>query len=89
MEERVTKRDLDRFGMAAQAPVLRIDLGSSGVTGGGPNDAVEAAEDGLRSPEASESENGGLQWPVGRRIGISRGFGDAIWNSYAQRHLRE
>ena len=73
--------------MVAQASILGIDLRSTGVTGGGPYDAVEAAKHGLRSPEASESENGGLQRAVGRSA-FRRRFGDPIRYSNGRSSVR-
>lgn len=75
------RRDLDGLGMVAQASVLRVGLGSAGVTHGGPYNAVEAPEHGLGSPEASESENRGFQGLAARRE--PRGFGDPIRDSDA------
>lgn len=75
------RRDLDGLGVVAQASVLRVGLGSAGVTNGGPYDAVEASENGLGSPESSESENRDFQGLAARRV--PRGFGDPIRDSDA------
>lgn len=72
---------LNAFGVIAQAPVLGIGLGAAGVTDGGPDDAVEAAEDGLGPPEAPEGEDGGSRWLVrgaGGRVGDPIGEPDAL-----------
>lgn len=58
-------RNLNTLSVIAQAPIPRIDLRSTGVTNGGTNDAVQTTENGFGSPEASESENSGLQGLVG------------------------
>lgn len=39
--------------MVAEAPKFGVGFGSSSVAGGGPNDAIEATENGFGSPEAS------------------------------------
>lgn len=74
--------------MVAQAPVDRVVLGSAGITDGCPYDAFEATEDGLRSPEASESENRRSQrGMVVDDLLVSGGVGDLIGDSYAQSSL--
>ncbi len=80
--ERIEKlrRDLNGLGVIGQASILRVGFGSAGVTDGGPCDPIQAAEHGLGSPEASESENRSFQV---QRLVLDGGFGNPIRKSDA------
>lgn len=74
------KGHLNGLGVIAGSPVLGIGFGPAGVTGGCPNNAVQATEHGLRPPEASKGEECG---PEGRVRRFLRRFGNPIQKPYA------
>lgn len=68
-----------RLGVIPQATILGILFRTTGVADGGPDNSIQATEDGFWSPETSQSENCSFQGLMGWR-NLDR-FRDSIRNS--------
>lgn len=71
---------LDALGMIAEVAVFGAGLGSAGVADGRADDAGDAAEGGLRPPEAPEGEDCRPQRLGRRQLLAGGGIQDLVWD---------